>query len=152
MLDRFGHAMRDYLEFKTQFAGFCESTKKRLDGNQHLPGVSFSGSDDGTSATLCSFDRTFILRFYLVVLSSMRAGSDEQHVGMFGVYLPPSGAGEETLLWHTFFDRLGNVRDKLDTPSASCNLQDCDFFAKLLRAFTEPCSSRPIDKFMMRTS
>jgi len=132
--DQLLSTVRDYPEFKAQFSSFCETSDKILNDNPHFPGVSFSADSDGTTAKIRMLDQTFVVKFHLVALGDERVGGDARY-GVLGAYLPTQG-DEEFLLWYTFFDIHGNVRDTPDAASASYSLWDKEFLKKLLGEFT----------------
>lgn len=141
--ERFKRAARDYPEFRAQFSKFCEASAKILNGNSHLPGVSFSPDDGGTKAIIGFAGQTFVVRFHLV------PANERPLVGVLGAYIPAPTGGEETLLWHTFFGINGNVMDTPDAAHSIHSVWDSQFLEKLLGEFSDRYFSRMIEKFKL---
>ena len=137
---QFTSAVMDYPKFKAQFSSFCETIIKNLNNNSQLPGFSFSVVCEGTAAEVLILDQKFVVKFHLVVLN-------DERIGVLGAYLPTQG-DEEILLWQTFFDIHGNVKDTPDA-SAIYNLQDNKFLDKLLGEFTDRYFSHLIETFKL---
>ena len=145
--ERFASAVWDYPKFKDQFSGFCKTTADAINNNSELPGVALSLDHDKAKAKLRIFDQDFVIRFHLVALPGLQAESD-QRIGVLGIYLPVTN-DEEILLWRTFFDIHGNVKDTPDARSAKCHLCDKDFLPQLLGELADKYFSRLTRKFDM---
>lgn len=148
--EQFAGAVRDYPAFKAQFSSFCKMSEAALNDNPQLPNVRFSAHDgalggDPPVAHMLVFDQRFIVRFHLIVLAAAEAGTEKQ-VGVLGVYLPMV-SDEELMLWHTFFDIRGKVRDTFDARSAALSLSERSFLEKLLSEVADRYFSRLVHKF-----
>ena len=148
--DRFASAVWDYPKFKDQFSAFCKATSGAINNNSELPGVVFSIDSDKTRAKLRILDQDFIARFHVVALPGPQIEFDKR-IGVFGVYLA-TAKDEEILLWRTFFDIHGNVRDTPGTRSAKCHLCDKDFLPQLLGELADKYFSRLMKQFDMSAS
>lgn len=123
--EQLARTVTDYPQFKDQFSMFCKTIAGGLNNNDKLPGVSFSLIREGATAEIRMLDQIFVIRFYLARTPK------ERRVGVLGVYLPSTG-GDETLLWHTYFDIYGNVKKEPDDNSSLYGLMDFDFLKTLL--------------------
>jgi hypothetical protein len=100
-------------------------TKKALanDGGA-LPAVSYSHGPTNQEGRLLMFGREFITRYLPFPF--------EQGVyGVIAVYLA-TPLNDEKLMWHTFFDFSGNVRDKPNDTSSHYNITDDEVIQKFL--------------------
>ena len=133
-LQRFEAAVNEYPEFKAQFSAFCHAMSMALKQNGRLPGVLFSMNADGTTADLKVFDQTFIVGFHM-----LQRADDKQMARRIGVLaLYTNGAGGNVLLWRTFFERDGALKDTPEAARSLYNLRDKDFTG----VFLDECSER----------
>jgi hypothetical protein len=122
---QFIDAVNVYPDFKEQFRQFCDKCLAPLNDKEHVPGVSFNVGSDGITAELRALDRLFEISFDFVVLE----GSS---FGVLRISLPATPTSDVILLWHTLFDRLGNVKDSPTAHTAPHSLISKDFLEKFL--------------------
>lgn len=104
----FVDAVQAYPNFKGLFSDFCDRAAKRIDGNEYLPGVSFSAGSDGASAKLQALDRVFDISLHFLIV-------ENACWGVLQVSLPEANK-EPVRLFHLVFDEQGKVRDAPDAP------------------------------------
>lgn len=123
------HFFRECLELyqnqKELFGRFCETCRGSLNDNEQYSGTSFTVSEDGSTATLCAMDRTFNIRFHIEL--------DDMHsLGVLKISLESGRDTDDVLLFHLYFDNLGNVKESADATSTANALHEKEFLRLLL--------------------
>ena len=123
-LERLETALAEYPRYEVSFKKFRETFVKDFHNNEFLPGISIDESDV-TAPILHFAGQTFIVRMHVYAV-------DEAPIGVIAVYRPRR-IGDEELIWHSFFDSRGNVRQVPTSQNSERQLWEASFVKILLQ-------------------
>ena len=111
-------AIEKYEDYKRLFAQVADNCNKHLTNNQYLK-AQITLASNGTEVNIVLMDKSFTLSFYITP-------NEKEYLGVIDT-ATPSPTGQPELLWRTYFDAYGNVKDTPDAISSTYNLREVEF-------------------------
>lgn len=116
-------AIEKYEEYKRVFAQFLENCNKHLSNNQYLK-AQVTLASNGAGVDIALMDKQFSVSFYITL-------NESSYLGVIDTTIPTPSEQPE-LLWRTYFDAYGNVKESPDTNSSTYNLREAEFLNVLI--------------------